>query len=750
MKKRIISILLVFYMVLSFVPTTAFAETPSERYSMTLNFKYGTLYGETGSYDLGSDYKTGDKYDISGELYDLTGYKPYKIVDCRSAEGDGVKGFITDHDIVLDVLYEVDGSLAVTLDGFEVGKTPNDITYSFESTIPGIEFSAADIKNVCWEEFVFYGSDYTTSVISNTDVFEADTRYQVLFDLNNKGLDMAPAVTVNGKTPEFCAIATSSGVPIRLQITCTLGTPAEPPAPSLVRGDIDFDGVVTVKDAIMLQDCLENPESLEKLTSEQYEAADFNGDGVVTESDLTALRSFLNPITIDGPDVVCSWQEYEFTVTPADGVTLDKEFGYDTGMKGGGADLTVDADGVGHGVVPTNWYDLQTNCFTLTAHGNTADGTPVTGTKTVQVSPEHIYVDGVCGCGAVQQYTVTYDGGEGSDPVTDVKTHGEPLTLRGETFKMDGFVQTGWVDKETGAIYDLGATYDEDRDATLYPYWEKLVTVTAPFTTTVALGDAGEPGETTFMLYLIDGTGNKLTYDDQYFFAEITTDGAGSYSGTMTITATKEWLRDMLYEGAFIWQYDGEEDGWTYDDTVWGVRLYMPEVAARAVDEASYELLLYPTYVMSNGSFNLNLNAGPVEEMTFTNTYTAHVYALNHDADGHWDECAGCKDVQNKEPHKYGDWKVTKEATQTAKGEKEHTCTICGYTETAEIAKLPATTEPTNPDTDTKPDTKPGKDNPATGDNSHMALWIALLLVSGAGVIGTTVYSRKKEQNKLI
>ena len=668
MKKRIISILLVFYMVLSFVPTTAFAETPSERYSMTLNFKYGTLYGETGSYDLGSDYKTGDKYDISGELYDLTGYKPYKIVDCRSAEGDGVKGFITDHDIVLDVLYEVDGSLAVTLDGFEVGKTPNDITYSFESTIPGIEFSAADIKNVCWEEFVFYGSDYTTSVISNTDVFEADTRYQVLFDLNNKGLDMAPAVTVNGKTPEFCAIATSSGVPIRLQITCTLGTPAEPPAPSLVRGDIDFDGVVTVKDAIMLQDCLENPESLEKLTSEQYEAADFNGDGVVTESDLTALRSFLNPITIDGPDVVCSWQEYEFTVTPADGVTLDKEFGYDTGMKGGGADLTVDADGVGHGVVPTNWYDLQTNCFTLTAHGNTADGTPVTGTKTVQVSPEHIYVDGVCGCGAVQQYTVTYDGGEDSDPVTDVKTHGEPLTLRGETFKMDGFVQTGWVDKETGAIYDLGATYDEDRDATLYPYWEKLITVTAPFTTTVALGDAGEPGETTFMLGLIDGLGNELTFDDQYFFAEITTDGAGSYSGVMTITATEKWLYDMLYEGAFIWQYDGEEDGWTYDDTVWGVRLYMPEVAARSADEASYKLLLYPTYVMDDGCFNLDLNAGPVEEMTFTNIYTKTV------------------------------------------------------------------TEPT----------EPTKNSPQTGDNSHMALWIALLLVSGAGVIGTTVYGKKK------
>lgn len=34
--------------------------------------------------------------------------------------------------------------------------------------------------------------------------------------------------------------------------------------------------------------------------------------------------------------------------------------------------------------------------------------------------------------------------------------------------------------------------------------------------------------------------------------------------------------------------------------------------------------------------------------------------------------------------------------------------------------------------------------SPQTGDNSHMAFWIALLFVSGAGVIGTTVYGKKK------
>ena len=40
-----------------------------------------------------------------------------------------------------------------------------------------------------------------------------------------------------------------------------------------------------------------------------------------------------------------------------------------------------------------------------------------------------------------------------------------------------------------------------------------------------------------------------------------------------------------------------------------------------------------------------------------------------------------------------------------------------------------------------------GKDttSPQTGDNSNMLLWVALLFVSGAGVLGTTVYSKKKE-----
>ncbi len=46
--------------------------------------------------------------------------------------------------------------------------------------------------------------------------------------------------------------------------------------------------------------------------------------------------------------------------------------------------------------------------------------------------------------------------------------------------------------------------------------------------------------------------------------------------------------------------------------------------------------------------------------------------------------------------------------------------------------------------------TKPGTSdkNPQTGDTSNLALWIALLLVSGSAAIGTTVVSRKKKYNR--
>lgn len=54
--------------------------------------------------------------------------------------------------------------------------------------------------------------------------------------------------------------------------------------------------------------------------------------------------------------------------------------------------------------------------------------------------------------------------------------------------------------------------------------------------------------------------------------------------------------------------------------------------------------------------------------------------------------------------------------------------------------EVKATSEQTKPTEDAEPDTT----SPKTGDSSNMLLWVSLLFVSGFGIIGTTVYSKKK------
>ena len=340
----------------------------------------------------------------------------------------------------------------------------------------------------------------------------------------------------------------------------------------------------------------------------------------------TAFAEGNTGITISGPDVVCAQQQYEFTVTAADGITLTGEFGFDTGSKGDGSTLTLDENGVGHGVMPTEWYDLQSHTFELSAYGRTANQELVVGTKTVQVSSDHIFVNGVCGCGAIDGYIVEYIG-SGDDPICmEVKTHGKDLTLRGETFTKDGYVQTGWVDKETGAVYALGDTYTEDADVTLNPVWDELITLSVPFTTTVKLGGEAVPGETTFKLAIVGSNADEARYADVTVSASVTTNGEGSYEGTMTLSGPSRQLNDMLCEGAFVQQVNEGKDGWTYDDTVWGLLLWQG-IAEYSTDDAATEdtVLILPVICEEADDgmyYDLDWEANPVDRMTFTNTYT--------------------------------------------------------------------------------------------------------------------------------
>lgn len=332
-------------------------------------------------------------------------------------------------------------------------------------------------------------------------------------------------------------------------------------------------------------------------------------------------------ITIDGPDVVCSWQDYEFTVTPPEGVTLDKEFGFDTGGKGSGVELTIDKDGVGHGVMSTEWYDLNTNYFDLSVCGYTADQQSVSATKRVRVSPEHIFVDGVCGCGVKEQYIVTYDPGEyGTGSIeAGVKTYDEPFTLSSETFKREGYVQTGWRDANYWMYFALGDTYYADEDVTLYPIWDEVITLTVPFTTTVKLGGNTAPGETTFDLAIVGANVSEENYADVNVSGSVTTNGAGDYEGTLTLTGPEGQLREMLCEGAFVQQVNAGEEGWTVDDTVYGLLWWNAAELATADTAEGITVLILPVICEEGDDgvyYDLDWNADPLDEMTFTNTYT--------------------------------------------------------------------------------------------------------------------------------
>ena len=129
-----------------------------------------------------------------------------------------------------------------------------------------------------------------------------------------------------------------------------------------------------------------------------------------------------------------------------------------------------------------------------------------------------------------------------------------------------------------------------------------------------------------------------------------------------------------------------------------------------------------------------------------------HDETWKYDETEHWQECS-CGEKLNLADHTYGDWDVTKEATETEAGSRERGCTVCGYMQTEVI---PATgigdptdpadpTEPTDPAQPVKPqDPSDATDNPQTGDSSNMMLWVSLMLTSCGGVLGMLFYRRKK------
>ena len=142
----------------------------------------------------------------------------------------------------------------------------------------------------------------------------------------------------------------------------------------------------------------------------------------------------------------------------------------------------------------------------------------------------------------------------------------------------------------------------------------------------------------------------------------------------------------MLCEGAFVQQVNAGEEGWTYDDTVWG--LLLDGGVALSTDDAApeYTVVILPATCeeTDNGVYyDLDWEADPLDEMSFTNIYT----------------------------------KSTTKPTESTKPTTNNTNT--GVTTSVQ-----------------------------TGDNSNLMLWLVLFAVSAIGAIGTGVYNKRRRNSR--
>ena len=113
------------------------------------------------------------------------------------------------------------------------------------------------------------------------------------------------------------------------------------------------------------------------------------------------------------------------------------------------------------------------------------------------------------------------------------------------------------------------------------------------------------------------------------------------------------------------------------------------------------------------------------EETIPVHEHSIHDEAWKYDDTEHWQECS-CGERLNVANHIYGDWKVTKEATETEEGSRERGCAVCEYVQTG---SHPCSWEPAAPRLGTA------------------AIWrcgSALMLASCGGVLGMLFYRRKK------
>ena len=303
----------------------------------------------------------------------------------------------------------------------------------------------------------------------------------------------------------------------------------------------------------------------------------------------------------------------------------------------------------------------------------------------------------------VTYYTVTFDSNGGSAVTAQSIEAGQKATKPANPTK-DGYDFKGWT--LNGSAYDFNTAVNGN--ITLVATWEQQQVV--PTTYTVSFAANGGTGT----MADVTGISGEYTLPENGFTAP---DGK----------QFKAWSVDGNEKAV------GDKITVTADTTVTAVWETIPaghtcDIKPVAKVEPSCTEGGKEAYYKCEGCGKFYEDALGTKEITDLAAW-GNLAKLGHtesdwksDKDNHWKECtvAGCGVI------------IENSKAAHADANNDGKCDTCEYNVGI----------PTTPGGD-----KPN-DNPQTGDNSMMGLWIALLFVSGFGVVTTTVYGKKRKSVK--
>ena len=306
----------------------------------------------------------------------------------------------------------------------------------------------------------------------------------------------------------------------------------------------------------------------------------------------------------------------------------------------------------------------------------------------------------------VTYYTVTFDSNGGSAVTAQSIEAGQKATKPADPTK-DGYDFKGWT--LNGSAYDFNTAVNGN--ITLVAAWEQQQVVPTTYTVSFAAnGGSGSMADVT-------GISGEYTLPANGFTAP-----EGKQFKAWSVNGSEKAVGDKITV--------------TADTTVTAVWENIPaghtcDIKPVAKVEPSCTEGGKEAYYKCEGCGKFYEDALGTKEITDLAAW-GNLAKLGHsesdwksDKDNHWKECtvAGCGVI------------IENSKAAHADTNNDGKCDVCEYN----VGK-----------TSTNPGNKPSDDvqNPQTGDNSMMGLWIALLFVSGFGVVTTTVYGKKRKSVK--